>query len=143
MKNTFQYLSFAFVVGVLVVLCGCGGDDPSASEVMTKKLTAHPWTLSSAMVDGNDQTTLYDGLVITFTKTGFTTTNGGVVWPASGNWEFIDKNATGIIRNDDLEVAITEATKTTLKLTFTWSKTTFEPGRVKSIDGNHVFTFTE
>lgn len=143
MKKTFQYLSFAFAIGVLATLSSCGGDGPSASEVMTKKLIAHPWNLQSATVDGTDKTSTYTGLAITFTKTGFTASNGLPIWPASGTWEFIDKQAKGIIRNDDLEITITEATATTLKLTFTWSKTTFEPGRVGSVDGLHVFTLTE
>lgn len=143
MKKTFQYLSFAFAIVVLAALNSCGGDDPSATEVMTKKLIAHPWQLSSASVDAADKTSLYSGLGITFTKTGFAASNGLPVWPASGTWTFTDKSATAIIRNDDLEVEITELTKTSLKLTFTWNKNTFEPGRIKSVDGVHVFTFTE
>ena len=143
MKKTFQYLNFAFAIVVLAALSSCGGDDPSASEVMTKKLIAHPWNLSSATVDATDKTSTYSGLNVTFTKTGFTATNGLPIWPATGTWEFTNNKATSIIRNDDLEIEITEASKTTLKLTFTWNKTTFEPGRVSSVDGVHVFTFTE
>lgn len=143
MKKIFQNISFAFAIGVFAALSSCGGDEASASEIMTKKLIAHPWNLSSATVDATDKTSTYSGLSITFAKAGFTASNGLPIWPATGTWEFTDNKAKSIIRNDDLEIEITEATNTTLKLTFTWNKTTFEPGRVKSVDGVHVFTFIE
>lgn len=143
MKKIIQYISFAFAIGGMVVLSSCGGDGPSASAVMTKKLIAHPWNLSSATVDGVDKTSTYTGLSITFSKTNYTATNGAPIWPTSGTWEFTDKKASGFIRNDDLVVEILEATSTSLKLSFSWDATTFEPGRTKSVGGNHVFTFTE
>jgi hypothetical protein len=142
MKKIF-YLSAVLLMIGSMLLSGCGGDGSSANEIMTKKLTAHSWELSSATVDGNDETALYDGLTITFTKTGFITTNGGVTWPASGTWEFVDKSGKTIIRNDDLEIEILEASKTTLKLSFFWDNSTFESGRVSSVGGDHVLTFVE
>ena len=143
MQKIFQYVSFAFAIGVLVTFSNCGSNDPSASEVMTKKLIAHPWKLSIATVDGTDKTATYSGLTITFTNTGYTATNGLPIWPASGTWQFTGDKATSITRNDGLELAITEATDATLKLTFTWNKTTFETGRAGSVSGLHVFTFTK
>lgn len=143
MKKTFQYLSFVFAIGGMAFISSCGGDEPSATELMTKKLIVHPWILSSATVDATDKTSTYSGLSITFTKTGFTATNGLPVWPTSGTWEFTDKKGSEFITNDDLVVEIVQATSTTLTLSFSWDVTTFEPGRTKSVDGNHVFTFTE
>jgi hypothetical protein len=143
MKRIFRLLPFIMLAAGLTILSSCGGDDPSASAVMTKKLIAHPWELSNVTVDGTDKTALYSGLTITFSKTGFTTTNGGVVWSASGTWEFIDKKAQFMIRNDDLEIEIIEATSSTLKLGFSWTSDTFGPGRASSIAGNHVVTLVE
>jgi hypothetical protein len=142
MKTILKLKILVVLLGI-TLLPGCGGNDPSASEVMLKKLMAHPWELSNALVDGTDETTLYQGLVITFTKTGFTASNGGPIWPASGTWEFTDNKAKSIIRGDDLVVEIVEASKTTLKLSFIWDNNTFEPGRVSSVGGDHVFTFVE
>jgi hypothetical protein len=143
MKRIFRLIPIMVLAAGLTVLSSCGGDDPTPVQTMTKRLIAHPWELSSATVDGTDETTLYNGLTITFTETGFTTTNGGVVWPPSGTWEFIDKSAKIIIRNDDLQIEILESVNTSLKLGFTWTSDTFGPGRVGSVAGNHVLTFVE
>lgn len=142
MKKIVQQVRMAFAMGMLMALTNCAGDGPSAGEVMTNKLTAHPWKLSVATVDGTDKTFLYDGLTITFTSSGYTATNGLPIWPASGTWSFKDSNAQTMIRNDGLEIEITEASETELKLTFTWFKTTYVSGRSESITGFHVFTFT-
>jgi hypothetical protein len=142
MKTIFKLNILAVLLGI-TLMSGCGGDDPSASQIMLKKLMAHPWELTNAIVDENDETTLYNGLVITFTKTEFTASNGTPIWPASGTWEFTDNKAMTIIRGDGLVVEILEASKTTLTLSFTWNNSTFEPGRISSIGGDHEFTFVE
>jgi hypothetical protein len=143
MKKILKLIPMLILSAGLTMLMSCGGDDPTPVEAMTKKILAHPWELSNVTVDGNNETALYSGLTITFSKTGFTTTNGGVIWPASGTWEFTDKNAQFFIRNDDLEIEIIEATETTLILGFAWTSDTFGPGRVNSIAGNHVVTLVE
>lgn len=141
MKSITKIVLFPVVVVGLLFTSGCGGDEPSASEVMLKKLMAHPWHLSNALVDGNDKTSVYSGLSLTFTKTNITATDITPSWPTSITWEFTDGKAKAIIRNDDLEIQLVEVSKDLLKISYTWNSTTFEPGRVKSVGGNHVLTF--
>jgi hypothetical protein len=141
MKSITKILLFTVLISGLLFTSGCGGDEPSASEVMLKKLMAHPWHLSNALVDGTDKTSVYSGLSLTFTKTNITATDVTPSWPTIGTWEFTDAKAKAIIRNDDLEIQLMEVSKDVLKLSYTWNSTTFEPGRVKSVGGNHVLTF--
>src|SRR5689334_12022694 len=107
---------------IAICLCilsfpGCKKDpEPSLSEVATKKLVSKGWILRSVSVDGVDKTSTYAGLTLTFTTTGYTTTNGKVIWPTSGTWSFIDEDATRIKRNDDLEITITDLTDASLIL---------------------------
>ena len=98
--------------------------------------------MQSVSVDGLDQTSVYKGLALNFTATSFTSTNGGVVWPASGTWSFTSTDATAIKRDDGIQVNMV-VTDTTLKLTLTWTKTTFNGGRVESVKGQNVFTMTK
>jgi hypothetical protein len=126
--------------------CGSGGgDDPepekTAAELTTAKLTASPWKVGTVTVDGTDQSSLFKNFTITFTSSGFTTANGGVVWPASSNWSFTDANATSFSRGGDgVTVQLQEITDSSLKMSLAWSKNTLGPGRIESVKGQHVFT---
>lgn len=128
----------------LITLSNCGGDDgPSVAEVTTKKLMAHPWHTANALVNGVDKTSVYSGLSLTFAKSAFTATNITPSWPISGTWVFVDKEATLLKRDDDLEIEILEITEDRLKISYTWNSTTFKPGRVTSVSGNHILTFAK
>jgi hypothetical protein len=143
MKNIQYGLSLLVLVST-AIWSGCGGDKgPSVAEVTTKKLTAHAWNMSSVTVDNIDQSALFDDMTITFSATGYTTVNGGPVWPASGSWQFADDDAKVITRSDGLEIGIVEVTDTNLKLTLTWDAGTFGNGRVNSVAGNHEFNFVK
>jgi hypothetical protein len=125
-------------------LAGCkGSDDPSAADVNTQKLIANTWKLSSVQVDAVDQTSLFTGMTLKFTATNYTTTNGGVVWPASGTWTFTDETAKKIKRSDNVEITITDITDASLKLTLSWTAGTFGLGRVSSVAGIHSFNFVK
>jgi hypothetical protein len=141
-KSMNRILVLLFITGVMLQFAGCKKADPkpSETEVVKEKLTSSTWTLQNVTVDGVDQTAVYQGLTINFTETTYTTTKGGLVWPASGTWSFTDDTATTIKRDDGIEVGV-EVTDTSLKLTLTWAKATFGTGRVASVKGLHVFTF--
>ena len=131
-------------VATLIHLSGCkgGAADPtpiSKQDEVKAKLTSSTWKMQSVTVDGVDKTTLYKDLALKFTATGFTSTNGRAIWPATGTWTFTSSDATAIKRDDGLEVKLQEVTDTSLKLGLTWSKTTL--GRTESISGAHVFSF--
>jgi hypothetical protein len=136
--------SLAVILSLLVLSsCGSSGSTPSAAEVTANQLKANTWRISTVTVDGVDQTTLYTGMTLSFTATNYTTTNGKVVWPASGTWSFIDDTAKKIKRSDNLEIGIVDVTTTTLKLSLTWATGTLGTGRVESVAGNHVFSFVK
>jgi hypothetical protein len=127
-----------------LISCGGGGGDPepekTKAEEVTAKLTAGQWKVGLVTVDGVDQSALFKSFNITFTATSFSTTNGGVVWPASSTWSFTDANATGFSRSDGITVQLQEITDTSLKMSMAWSKNTLGPGRIESVKGQHVFT---
>ena len=133
---------------LLVQFSGCSKKSdptpatPTAQEAVQTKLVANTWKMQSVSVDGVDQTGVYKGLTINFTSSSFTSTNGGAVWPASGSWSFTSADATAIKRDDGIQVTVS-ATDTTLKLTLTWTKTTFGGGRVESVKGQNVFSMVK
>ncbi|MCE2995057.1 MAG: hypothetical protein ACK5RG_11195 [Cyclobacteriaceae bacterium] len=141
-EPTFCAITLAIIM-MLMAMVGCGGDSaaPSATEIATNQLKANTWRISSVMVDGVDKTSMYTNMTLSFTSNSFSTTNGRVVWPASGTWTFTDNTAKKIKRNDNLEVTITEVSATALKLSLTWTTGTLGTGRNTSIAGNHVFSF--
>lgn len=126
----------------LVTLVGCKKDDPKPeTERIKELLRTNTWRIQSVTVDGTDQSTLFTGLTLTFTDTNYSTTNGGVVWPASGSWSFVDNTAKKIIRSDGLEIRVEEVTGTSLKLGLTRTAGSLGTGRIESVAGNHTFSF--
>lgn len=137
------FFTTSFLTAILL-LVGCGGDSsPSASEITTKQFTSSGWKIGSVQVDGTDQTALFANMTLSFTATNYSTTKGGVVWPASGTWTFTDNTAKKIKRNDNLEVTINEISNTSLTLSLGWAAGTFGSGRTSSVAGNHVFSFVK
>lgn len=120
--------------------CSSGEPTPkSTPDQVTAKLTASPWKVRTVTVDGTDQSTLFNNFSIAFTATGFTTTNGGLVWPSNSTWSFTDANATAFERGDGLIIQLLDVSNTSLKMGLTWSKNTIGPGRIESVSGQHAF----
>ena len=97
--------------------------------------------MQTVTVDGMDETSMYSGLTLKFTNTQYTTTNGKIVWPASGVWLFADNTGKIITRGDGIEMSVQQIDSDKLVLNFTWTTTTLGPGRISSMKGKHVFTF--
>ncbi|MBX2895507.1 MAG: hypothetical protein KF763_08690 [Cyclobacteriaceae bacterium] len=110
---------------------------------MRSLLTSGTWALQTVSVSGVDQTAVYTGLTLRFTDTNFTATNGRVIWPALGTWQFSDDTGKIIQRNDGLLITIETATTSTLVLKLNWDETTLGSGRVSSVEGAHTFNFTK
>lgn len=143
MKNINIAASLFVIIGLLF-LTSCKKDDPEPETARIQKLlAANAWVIQTVTVNEIDQTNLFTGLTLSFTKTNYSTTNGGVLWPASGTWAFVDETAKIIERNDGLRITITEVTSTSLKLALTWSITTLGGGRTASVAGDHEFNFTK
>lgn len=150
MKFYFRYTSTiplaVVTIAVLLAISGCGGDEPTKNEKVTKLLTAKGGTWSAA---GNSAVTidgvevgdeLFPGFSITFTDGSFTTTGTSPVWLRQDTWSFKDKSANVIIRGQDgKEITISSITKTDLTLTLSWDETTYEGGRKRSLAGTHTF----
>lgn len=141
MKNINIAASLIVIIGLLF-LTSCKKDDPEPETARIQKiLAANSWVIQTVTVNEVDQTNLFTGLTLSFTMTNYSTTNGGVVWPASGTWEFVDETAKTIVRNDGLQITINEVTNTSLKLALIWSTTTLGGGRTASVAGDHEFSF--
>ena len=97
--------------------------------------------MTGVTVDGTDKTSVYTGLTLSFTDTNYTTTNGGVVWPASGTWSFADATGKLITRSDGLSITVEEAIATSIKLKLTWEEGALGGGRAAAVAGVHVFSF--
>jgi len=71
---------------IVILLTHCGGTKPQPTQqkIVTEQLAGVTWNLQTVTVDGVDQTSVYKGLTLKFIETTYTTTKGGLVWPASG-----------------------------------------------------------
>lgn len=142
-----------FMMGGLLASVSCGKSDdttPDTPQTKQEEVTqalvgsggsGKTWKIQSLTVDGVDETSTVKGMTIKFSSTTFTVTNGGPVWPSNGSWTFSSTEASSIKLDNGTEVKV-EVTDTTLKLSLTWNKNTFGPGRVESISGQQVFVFT-
>jgi hypothetical protein len=147
MVSVFCLLALAFA--------GCSKkNSQTAAEQNTNILASGTWNISSVMVDNTDQSSMYTGMTLDFTSGAYTTTNGKVVWPASGSWSFASSDGKVINRGDGIDVTVSQITDSKLVLELDWAKSTFG-GRVSSggsasggqhissIGGHHVFTFVK
>ena len=137
-------LVLSMIVLLSISLSSCKDDEtpqPSAKDIATEKLTAATWKMTKVTVDGVDQTSVYKDLTLTFTNTNYSSTNGKVIWPASGSWLFDNDQATSIKRNDGLVMSVENLTDTALRLGLEWETTSIGTGRVLAIKAKHVFEF--
>jgi len=129
------------VVFVLLKISGCGKDENFTPNDKTEELLmAQAWELTEVRIDGV-VSDLYAGLTLSFGSKTYTTTNGGKVWPASGQWEFIGEKGDKILRDDGLQITIISANASQLVLSFTWNSTVYDGGRTGSLKGLHQMTF--
>lgn len=141
-----QVRALSMSIGVIAFMslsfCNQNNQTPSAQDIVKAKLISSNWKMQSVNVDGVDQSVVYKGLTLRFTSTTYSTTNGGIVWPSSGLWNFLNSDGTMIKRDDGLEIMVA-VTDTTLKLSLNWPITTLGGGRVISIKGQNVFNFVK
>jgi hypothetical protein len=143
-KEYFGNYSLSIIlIALMIVVVSCKEDEPTAQEKNLKLLTDATWNISSVTVNGTDQSALFDGLTINFTTTSYTTTNGEPVWPLTGTWIFTDDKATSLLLDGSVAATIVMLNENTLKLSFTWDKTTYEEVRNTSVAGGHIFTFSK
>src|SRR3982750_2064991 len=107
MKTRTEYILLFAISGFIIHFSSCDkADDPTAQEVQLRKLIGKTWLMQSVYVDGVDRSSLFDNMQLTIGENTFTTTNGGMVWPASESWHFSNTQATMIERGDQLVISI-------------------------------------
>lgn len=131
---------------MILLTSGCGsdgGDDTPPAPDVQALLTSGTWKVKSVTVDGLNKNDLFPGFTVSFTATGFTSTNGIPVWPASGTWSFTDAEKKSMTRNDGTTVTLEAISATDLSLKLQWTKNTLAGGKLTSIAGTHVFTLNK
>jgi hypothetical protein len=143
MKKSFNLTLAGIFPAIIFIVIGCAskGSDPQPDAQVKGMLTSGTWKLQSATVDGTDKTPVYNGLTLTFSDTQFNSSPPDPIWPVSGTWSFTDQAENAIVRNDGLQIAITEISTSKLSLKLTWTSTTLSGGRIESLAGVHVFVF--
>lgn len=135
-------VSVFMLTWAVLFAAGCGSDPEPETTRVRNILTAGEWSVNNVSVNSTDQTDVYKNLKVTFTPTGYTSSGGAPLWPASGQWSFSDDTGRKISRSDNIELTITEITDKQLTFTMPYSSTTFGPGRSASISGNHIIKMT-
>lgn len=146
-RNLIYVLLSVFALSATMTISSCKkDDDPGATEINLNRLTAHNWNLVKVTVDGVDKTSLFSDLALQWSKANtFSAVNGGVMWPSTGTWSFTDDSGKTLFVSlnniGDVEVTIETLNNTSLVISLFWDKTTLGEGRVRSIEGAHVFEF--
>lgn len=149
--------SIFLLVSIAMLSTNCGGDDDpetSEEEIQLDKLKAAQWTLLSAS-DGSDRTAEYAGMTLTFSGSysaggTYNYTSTATTWPVKspwekdGTWKFVSGSVGNkIVRlSDDEEMIYTLSNSDKqLSISFDYTGSGFENGRVESVEGAWVFTF--
>ena len=158
MNHLSRLFSLVLLVGVAIFSNSCKDDDDpgkSEEEVQLDKFKAATWTLQSAS-DGTDRTTEYPGMTLTFSGTfspggTYEYTSAATSWPSASPWDQTDtwKFVTGSVGNkiirlsDDVEMTyLFSNSDKLLSLSFNYVGPGFNNGRVETVEGDWVFTFT-
>jgi hypothetical protein len=158
MNRITRILSLFLLVSAVVFFSNCGGgDDPTTSEeeIQLDKFKAGTWTLISAS-DGSDRTSEYPGMTLTYSGTfsaggTYSYSSTATSWPSispwekAGTWKFVSGSVSSkLIRlSDDEEMTYTLSNSDKqLSISFNYTGPGFHNGRVASVEGNWVFTFT-
>lgn len=115
-------------------------DEPSAEEAFMDKLSGE-WTPSQISLDNVVLEGAFDGfqLVIKVDKSFSTIKGNDPIWAPSGTFTLkTNTSASGfsLIRNDGVEIQVTDLSNETLGLKFQYTST---GGRRSSVSGNYQF----
>ncbi len=134
----------ALMVSILSISISCETKEvPEISQERLREifLIGSTWRLERVTVDGMNETDTYRDLTISFSQSSYSTSNGRVIWPETGTWEFVDDSNTVIRRGDGLLVTIQSITSNSLVLALVWESRSIDTGRKLAIAGNHIFEF--
>ena len=144
--KTIKNITILAVIAVIATLSACGGDDTPTpvtdptTEVI--KALGKSWTATSVSLDDADVTGDWAGFALTFLQSqGYSATNLSaesiLVWPVSGSYTFPNaNNANQILRNDGVQMTLSNVTETSATLSF---RITGRTGRTDGLIGEWVF----
>src|SRR5690349_3070728 len=111
MKSRLSINKVSVLCLLTLTFAACSKKNSStAAEQNTNILVSGTWNISSVMVDNIDKSSMYSGMTLNFTSGSYTTTNGKVVWPASGSWLFASSDGKVINRGDGIDITVSQIT---------------------------------
>jgi hypothetical protein len=158
MKYVARLLSLLILVSAGIFYASCdGSEEPGKSQEETQldKLKG-TWNIQSVVNDATTRTDEYPGMTVTFagtfTENGtYNYTSDATSWPSVSPWKALDtwKFQTGstsvLVRQSDstpITYTLSNSDKT-LELKFDYTGPGFNNGRVESVEGEWIFTFTK
>jgi hypothetical protein len=153
MKHLSRLLSLLILVSAGVFFANCGGgggEDPNPQQEALDKLVG-TWTVSSATLNGSPKAEFEDAkLNITSAKVfNFTQDVGSIdasPWPASVSWDFGSDINTTITRKDaggNIPLTYSVSGNTLTIHIDDYTGESYAIGRVESVEGDWVFTFSK
>ncbi|MCE7996783.1 MAG: hypothetical protein HEP71_32785 [Roseivirga sp.] len=131
---------------IIISTTACGGDDdPTAQELAFEKLSGS-WDLTqggSIIIDGQDATANFTGFAFSFTDGGYSTTNAGDMFRASGTWQWTDEEAQQLSVDDGKTITIVTLTETSFVFTFTSDGNAGTANHGEGIAGNYTITVNQ
>jgi len=150
--RTLSYILSGLILVALIFASGCGDDDAppviTDAEKRIALLSSQTWNFNTVTQTGTNISAEFNGATITFTGTGtFSTTNidptYASIFPASGTWSIPDETQINQIIFNNIDMVISDATETTLTVNFNFVGASANTGgRINSLDGAYVVTFT-
>lgn len=138
-----QYISTILLSLVILFATACGGeDDPNAQQLAFEKLSGS-WDLSqggSVIIDGQDASANFVGFAFSFTDGGYTTTNAGDLFRATGTWQWVNEDAQTLSVDDGKTITITALTETNFIFAFTSDGGEGAANHGEGIAGNYTIT---
>jgi len=150
--RTLNYILSGLILSGMIFASGCGKDDGpppiTEAEKRVELLSSLTFNFSTVKQDGVDISAAFNSATLTFTNTGtFQTQSVGdpynSIFPASGSWSIPDENQINQILFNAISMTISNATETALTLEFSFlGASANSGGRINSLDGAYVVTFT-
>jgi len=149
--RTLNYILSGLILTGMIFASGCGNDDDvitiTPAEERTELLSSLTWNFKTVSQDGVDISSAFTGATLTFTATGTFSTNVdptyALIFPASGSWSIPDETQINQIMFNNIPMTISDATATSLTLNFSFvGASANKGGRINSLDGAYVVTFT-
>jgi len=150
--RTLNYILSGLILSGMIFASGCGDDDGlpviTDAEKRIALLSSQTWNFNTVTQTGTNISAEFNGATVTFTGTGtFSTTNIDPtyepIFPVSGSWSIPDETLINQILFNNIPMTISNATETALTLEFSFIGASANTGgRINSLDGDYVVTFT-